>query len=182
MAERYGADVPVRDWCERLACSKCRIQAGLEQSHEAELAGRQAAAQAAADSPAHYAQTQQIISSMNRPTVHELCSDGLSGQHAELHDLVIIVSPVGVHFPAPPQQPHAFAGRALPFLRPTCGTELRAASGMIAEHLAARRAGGLLRAGLPGERRLDVTSEHGAELGKFGFRPSGHVNISSLSG
>jgi hypothetical protein len=23
MAERYGYDVPVRDWCERLACSKC---------------------------------------------------------------------------------------------------------------------------------------------------------------
>jgi hypothetical protein len=23
MAERYGVDLPVRDWCKRLACSKC---------------------------------------------------------------------------------------------------------------------------------------------------------------
>jgi hypothetical protein len=44
-----------------------RITSGLQQSHEAELARRQAAAQAAADAFARYAQTQQIISSMNRP-------------------------------------------------------------------------------------------------------------------
>jgi hypothetical protein len=45
-----------------------RIVAGLQQSHEAELAQRQAAAQSAADALARYAQTQQIISAMNRPS------------------------------------------------------------------------------------------------------------------
>ena len=44
-----------------------RITSGLQQSHEAELARREAAAQAAADAFARYAQTQQIINSMNRP-------------------------------------------------------------------------------------------------------------------
>jgi hypothetical protein len=44
-----------------------RIVAGLQQSHEAELAQRQAAAQAAAATFAQYAQTQQIMSNMNRP-------------------------------------------------------------------------------------------------------------------
>jgi hypothetical protein len=44
-----------------------RIVAGLEASHEAELARRQAAIQAAADALARYGQTQQIISNMNRP-------------------------------------------------------------------------------------------------------------------
>jgi hypothetical protein len=45
-----------------------RITSGLQQSHEAELARREAAAQAAADAfDARYAQTQQIINSMNRP-------------------------------------------------------------------------------------------------------------------
>ena len=40
-----------------------RIVAGLEQSHQAELARRQAAAQAIAQ----WAQTQQAINAMNRP-------------------------------------------------------------------------------------------------------------------
>lgn len=44
-----------------------RIVAGLEASHEAEIARRQAAIQAAADAFARYGQTQQIISNMNRP-------------------------------------------------------------------------------------------------------------------
>jgi hypothetical protein len=44
-----------------------RIMAGLQQSHEAELAQRQAAAQAMAASFAQYAQTQQIINNINRP-------------------------------------------------------------------------------------------------------------------
>src|SRR5262249_48400354 len=44
-----------------------RITTGLQQSHEAELAQRQAAAQAAAAALAQYAQTQQIIANMNRP-------------------------------------------------------------------------------------------------------------------
>jgi hypothetical protein len=44
-----------------------RITAALQQSHEAELARRQAAAQAAAAAFAQYAQTQQIISRMNQP-------------------------------------------------------------------------------------------------------------------
>jgi hypothetical protein len=44
-----------------------RILATLEQSHEAELARRQAAIQAAADALERYGQTQQIISNMNRP-------------------------------------------------------------------------------------------------------------------
>jgi hypothetical protein len=42
-----------------------RITAALQQSHEAELAQRQAAAQAAAAAFAQYAQTQQIINNMN---------------------------------------------------------------------------------------------------------------------
>ncbi len=42
-----------------------RIDAGLEQSHEAELARRQAAFNALSQ----YAQTQQIINNMNRPVV-----------------------------------------------------------------------------------------------------------------
>jgi hypothetical protein len=48
---------------------------------------------------------------------------------------------------------------------------------MIAEPLATCRAGCMLGAGFSGERRLDIPSEHGTELGKFGLRPSGHVNI-----
>jgi hypothetical protein len=44
-----------------------RVVAALEQSHEAELARRQAAVQAAAAALASYAQTQQVISNMNRP-------------------------------------------------------------------------------------------------------------------
>jgi hypothetical protein len=44
-----------------------RISSELQQSHEAELAQRQAAAQAAADAFARYAQTQQIISRMSAP-------------------------------------------------------------------------------------------------------------------
>jgi hypothetical protein len=51
-----------------------KIMAGLLQSHEAELAQRQAAAQAMAASFAQYAQTQQIINSMNRP-VFTNCSE-----------------------------------------------------------------------------------------------------------
>jgi hypothetical protein len=43
-----------------------RIVAGLEQSHEAELARRQAAIQATSDALARWGQTQQIISNMNR--------------------------------------------------------------------------------------------------------------------
>jgi hypothetical protein len=42
-----------------------RIQAGLEQSHQAELARRQAAA----DAMARYYQTQQIINNMNQPVI-----------------------------------------------------------------------------------------------------------------
>ena len=44
-----------------------RIATELQQSHQAELAQRQAAAQAAAAALAQYAQTQQIIANMNRP-------------------------------------------------------------------------------------------------------------------
>jgi hypothetical protein len=44
-----------------------RITSELQQSHEAELAQRQAAAQAATAALAQYAQTQQIIANMNRP-------------------------------------------------------------------------------------------------------------------
>jgi len=44
-----------------------RITSELQQSHEAELARRQAAAQAATDALAQYAQTQAIIANMNRP-------------------------------------------------------------------------------------------------------------------
>jgi hypothetical protein len=44
-----------------------RLVAGLQQSHEAELERRQAALQSTADAFGRYAQTQQIISSMNRP-------------------------------------------------------------------------------------------------------------------
>jgi len=43
-----------------------RIVAGLQQSHEAELAQRQAAAQAASAALAQYSQTQQIIANMNQ--------------------------------------------------------------------------------------------------------------------
>jgi hypothetical protein len=43
-----------------------RVIAGLEQSHEAELARRQAAIQATSDALARWGQTQQIISNMNR--------------------------------------------------------------------------------------------------------------------
>jgi hypothetical protein len=43
-----------------------RIVAGLQQSHEAELARRQAALHLTADAFERYAQTQQIIGSMNR--------------------------------------------------------------------------------------------------------------------
>ena len=41
------------------------IEAGLQQSHEAELGRRQAAA----DALVHYSQTQQIINNMNRPVI-----------------------------------------------------------------------------------------------------------------
>jgi|SRR5580704_2148297 hypothetical protein len=51
----------------RLLAEDQRIVAGLEASHEAELARRQAAIQAAADALARYGQTQQIIGNMNRP-------------------------------------------------------------------------------------------------------------------
>jgi hypothetical protein len=44
-----------------------RIEAGLEQSHEAELAARQAAAQAAGAALAQSGQTLQSISNMNQP-------------------------------------------------------------------------------------------------------------------
>jgi hypothetical protein len=47
-----------------------RIIAGLSQSHEAELARRQAAI----DALAQYAQTQQIIGAMNRP-VTTICNE-----------------------------------------------------------------------------------------------------------
>lgn len=50
-----------------LVAENQRILAALEQSHEAELARRQAATQAAADALARYGQTQQIISNMNCP-------------------------------------------------------------------------------------------------------------------
>jgi hypothetical protein len=43
-----------------------RIMAGLEQSHEAALARRQAAIQATSDALARWGQTQQIIANMNR--------------------------------------------------------------------------------------------------------------------
>jgi type I site-specific restriction endonuclease len=46
-----------------------RITSELQQSHQAELAQRLAAAQAASDALAQYAQTQQIISNMNRPVM-----------------------------------------------------------------------------------------------------------------
>jgi len=55
-----------------------RITYELQQSHESELARRQAAAQAAAEVSARYAQTQQIINNMHRPVFNELPSDGLS--------------------------------------------------------------------------------------------------------
>jgi hypothetical protein len=44
-----------------------RLTSELQQSHQAELEERQAAAQSAADAFAQYAQTQQIINNMNRP-------------------------------------------------------------------------------------------------------------------
>ena len=56
-----------------------RIMAGLQQSHEAELAQRQATAQAMAASFAQYAQTQQIINSMNRPTFTNCLRVGYQG-------------------------------------------------------------------------------------------------------
>jgi phage terminase Nu1 subunit (DNA packaging protein) len=46
-----------------LQAEERRIVSGLERSHEAELARRQAAAQAIAQ----WAQTQQVINAMNRP-------------------------------------------------------------------------------------------------------------------
>ena len=49
---------------EQLSTEAQRILAGLQQSHEAELARRQAAFNALAQ----YAQTQQMIDNMNRPT------------------------------------------------------------------------------------------------------------------
>jgi hypothetical protein len=56
-----------------------RIEAGLEQSHEAELAQRQAAAQAATAALAQYAQTQQIIAKMNQPTFTNCLRMGYQG-------------------------------------------------------------------------------------------------------
>jgi hypothetical protein len=56
-----------------------RIVAGLQQSHEAELAQRQTAAQAAADALARYAQTQQIIANMNRPVFTNCLRMGYQG-------------------------------------------------------------------------------------------------------
>jgi hypothetical protein len=63
----------------QLVAEARRIEAGLEQSHEAELAQRQAAAQAAAAALAQYAQTQQIIANMNRPTFTNCLRMGYQG-------------------------------------------------------------------------------------------------------
>jgi hypothetical protein len=49
-----------------LASEAQKIVAGLEQSHEAELARRQIATEGMADALARYGETQQIINSMNR--------------------------------------------------------------------------------------------------------------------
>ena len=70
--ESWGAHVRrVRDvtiaGTAELQAQGQRISAGLQQSHEAELAQRQAAAQATAAALAQYSQTQQIINNMNRP-------------------------------------------------------------------------------------------------------------------
>jgi hypothetical protein len=46
-----------------------RITASLQQSHQVELAQRQAAAQSSADALARYVETQQIINNMNRPVM-----------------------------------------------------------------------------------------------------------------
>jgi hypothetical protein len=56
-----------------------RITSELQQSHEAELAQRQAAAQAAADALGRYAQTQQIIANMNRPVFTDCLRMGYQG-------------------------------------------------------------------------------------------------------
>jgi hypothetical protein len=56
-----------------------RVTAELQQSHEAELAQRQAAAQAATAALAQYAQTQQIIANMNRPTFTNCLRMGYQG-------------------------------------------------------------------------------------------------------
>ena len=63
---RQARDLAIQGRSELTAEAE-RITSGLQQSHEAELARREAAAQAAADAFARYAQTQQIINSMNRP-------------------------------------------------------------------------------------------------------------------
>jgi hypothetical protein len=62
-----------------LAAEEARITSGLQQSHEAELAQRQAAAQAAADALARYAQTQQIIANTNRPVFTNCLRMGYQG-------------------------------------------------------------------------------------------------------
>jgi len=63
---RRGRDAVIAGTAELQAESR-RITSELQQSHEAELAQRQAAAQATAAALAHYAQTQQIINNINRP-------------------------------------------------------------------------------------------------------------------
>ena len=60
-----GAKLRAADVQLRLTQESQRITAGLERSHEAELARRQAAASAFAQ----YMQTQEIINNMNRPVV-----------------------------------------------------------------------------------------------------------------
>jgi hypothetical protein len=64
---RRGRDIGIAEQAEMQAEAR-RITSELQQSHEAELAQRQAAAQSAAAALAQYAQTQQIINNMNRPT------------------------------------------------------------------------------------------------------------------
>jgi len=61
---RRVRDVTVAGTSE-LQLESQRIEAGLQQSHEAELARRQAAA----DALVRYSQTQQIINNMNRPVI-----------------------------------------------------------------------------------------------------------------
>jgi hypothetical protein len=60
-----GAKQRVTELQLRLTQESQRITAGLDQSHQAELARRQAAANAMSQ----YLQTQQIINNMNRPVV-----------------------------------------------------------------------------------------------------------------
>lgn len=48
---------------------------------------------------------------------------------------------------------------------------------MIAEPLAAARTSRTMSGVSPWKRRLDVSPQHGAELGKLALAPIGHVNI-----